>query len=99
MAKATASIILKQQVMAPTLQSHETQTSGSILRADKVNQTACLSNLKLKSLANFNIRKTLPRGMDEFYIYTTPVCQPIGMGDDYYDSNDSATFLRDLHCW
>ena len=66
MTKATASITLKQPAVAPTLQSHKTQNFGFNLPTDGINQTACLPNLKLKPLAIFNIRKTLPCGLDEF---------------------------------
>ena len=66
MTEAAASITLKQQVVAPTLQSRKTQNFGFNLPADGVDQIACLPNLKLKSLVVFNMRKTLPGGLDEF---------------------------------
>jgi len=64
--KATASITLKQQIVAPTLQSCKTQKFGSNFLVDGGNQIACLPNLKLHSITVFNTRKTLPREMDEF---------------------------------
>jgi len=43
--KANASNILKQQIVAPTLQSYRTQTFGSDLPTDAINQIVCLRNL------------------------------------------------------
>jgi len=66
MTKAADSITLKQQAVAPTLQSRKIQNFGFNLPADRVNQTACLPNLKLKTLAIFNIKKVLPCGLEKF---------------------------------
>ena len=66
MIKVAAFVTLKEQVVAPTLQSRKTQKIGSNLPFDGVNQTTCFPNLKLKPLTVFDIRKTLPHGMDEF---------------------------------
>jgi len=97
MIKAATSITLKQQVVAPTLQSHETQHSISTLLANGVNQIVCLPNLKSTSLIVFNMRKTLPRQMDKCDAYTNSVFQPFGAEDDYHDGYDSLTSLRNLH--
>jgi len=88
--KAAASITLKQQVIAPTLQSRKTQKFGSNLPTNGVNQTTCLPKWKLKPLAIFNMRKTLPYGLDEFQSYINPAFQPFDEEDDDYGSSNSA---------
>jgi len=96
MTKAAASITLKQQAVAPTLQSCKTQNFGLDLPADGVNQTACLPNLKLKILAVFNIKKALPCGLEKFQTYIYHVFQPICEDNDDYGSRDSSpTSSRD----
>ena len=96
MTKVAASITLKQQAVAPTLQSRKTQNFGFNLLADGVNQTACLPNLKLKTLAIFNIKKALPCGIEKFQTYINPIFQPISEEDDDYGSSSSSpTSSRD----
>jgi len=60
MNKAAASITLKQQIVAPTLQSRKTQKFGSNLPADRINQTVCLPKLKLKPLSSNLYQSFLP---------------------------------------
>ena len=96
MTEAAASITLKQQVVAPTLQSRKTQNFGFNLPADGVDQIACLPNLKLKTLAIFNIKEVLPCGLEKFQTYINPVFQSISEEDDDYGSSDSSpTSSRD----
>ena len=87
---AVSITLLKQQVTTPTLQSHETQKFGSNLSVNEVNQTVCLPKLKLKPLAIFNMRKTLPHGLEEFQTYINPIFQSISEEDDDYGSSDSS---------
>jgi len=90
MTRAAASITWKQPVVTPTLQSRKTQKFGSNLPINEVNQTVCLPKLKLKPLAIFNMRKTLPHGLEEFQTYINPIFQSISEEDDDYDTSDSS---------
>ena len=84
MTKAAASITLKQQAMALTLQSCKTQNFGVNLPANEVNETACLPNLKLKTLGIFNIKKAPPRGLKRFQTYINPIFRPFSEEDHDY---------------
>ena len=70
MARATASITLKQKVVDLTFQSCKNQNFGSNLHANRTYQNACLLNLKLKSLGIFSMRKILPCGLDKIQAYS-----------------------------
>jgi len=45
--------------------------------------------LKLKTLAIFNIRKTLPCELEKFQTYSNPIFQPFNEADDDYGGSDS----------
>ena len=84
--------------MIPTLQWCKPQKFSSNLLTDGVNWITRLPNLKLHSLTVFNIRKTLPHGIDEFQTSINPVFQPFCEEDDNYDGSDySPPSPRDLH--
>ena len=96
MAKVVAYIALKQKVVALTLPSHKMQNFSCNLLATGINQSACLPNLKLKSLAVLNMGKTISHGMDGFQGYTYPIFRPFGLeNDDYvYSDGDKGCQLR-----
>ena len=94
MTKAATSITLKQQIVALSLQSRKTQNFSFNLPAERANQTACLPNSKLKTLAIFNIRKVLPCGLEEFQTYINPIFRPFSEEADDHGTTKKVVFTN-----